>query len=153
TETYVYDTPLDQNFQGYYVNGRLSYVQYRGGGTGFWSDLNANAPCATQFTEIYAYEQQGAVVKKRLRTTRYKSSGTLPYYTAMTADLDSSYTVGQWGKPTETVYPPTGASSAGGSFAAGPDLTFTYDAMQRPLTSSGGVTGATYNVAGELTSI
>ena len=167
-ETYSYDTnPYDGSFSQYSL-GRLTAVQYKGGSQTLGS-------CPTTFIDMFSYSQAGAVAKKRLRITR----------SSQNVDLDATYAYDNEGRNTATQYPSTWAIYSGGNtgyWAAGPNLSNTYDSMGRLqkltdvpsqtdiisnttyspagqlLTTTGGVSGApsetrTYNSLGQLTQL
>jgi RHS repeat-associated protein len=166
-ETYSYDTnPYDPNFTQN-GNGRLTAIQYHGGGTGFFVLPGGvpvgNHPCSATFTEMFNYNLGGGVLKKRLRVTRYYQTATSPYSASKTADLEqtNTYDLNSGTGMVHTLssqYPKVQASSEtlNPPPANGPYLGWTYDSMGRPATmtdlatSQGIISGVTFNVAGEM---
>jgi hypothetical protein len=123
-------------------SGRLTAVQYKGGGTAGLS----GGPCGTTFTEMYTYNSGGAKLGKRLRIQRQAPRGA-PYNDSvtLTQDLNSTYAYDNEGKMTSQQYP-----------LSGPNVGYAYDTTGRlntmgdQGTQNNVISTSTYNPAGQL---
>ena len=141
--TFYYDTnPFDGSFSQYAVS-RPTAAQWGA----------ANCPAPYQFTELYSYNQGGAVTRKRLTV------GNLPGFPA---SLETSQTYDNEGKPLTVKYPDTQMLNTNLTLQTltGTTYTYGYDGRGRPVSLVDNqpspitwVSNVQYGVAGELRQI
>ena len=124
-------------------------MQYQGAGCGNITPSTETPVNPNTFVEMYNYSQAGLIVGNELLVSQ------VPYgLSALTADLEATYTYNNEGALTGMTYP----SSAGSGFA-GDNYTYSFDSMNRPVgltdqtTLQTAVSGVTYGPAGEMLTV